>query len=263
MTRLIVTIAAILVCCHCLPASEDVSIELECVLQLDLNQELGQLRAVPVSLGKNRTAGILVIYGEDAEIDPYIGMFFFPKSTLRMKLFTADGKVLWSRDLGTGVVPGIWFCPIFAFDLNADGVDEIWYVGNRDPNHPLDNRKYVLERLDGRTGATSGTWSWPLKNRTSTMSHRYRNFILGGYVRGEPVLVTAQGTYGQMALQCWNADMSTRWEILLDPGTDGGTLGSHVCPVVDIDGDDVDEVLWGERCIEFDKGRQLFCAGGR
>jgi hypothetical protein len=33
-----------------------------------------------------------------------------------------------------------------------------------------------------------------------------------------------------------------------------------MCAVVDLNRDNVDEVLWGERCIELDHGRQLFCA---
>ena len=242
-------------------AADTAAIDLRCILQLDLGQPLGQLRAVPVSLGDGQSMATLVIYGEDAEIDPYIGMFFFPKSTLRMQLFTEEGTTLWKRDLGPGVVPGIWFCPIFSFDLDQDGVDEIWYVGNTDASHPLDHRKYVLERVSAKTGETTGQWPWPSTTATSTMSHRYRNFILGGFVHRKPVLITAQGTYGQMALQCWNSDMSTRWETLLDPAKDGGTLGSHVCPVVDIDSNGVDEVMWGERCIELNDGQQLFCAG--
>jgi hypothetical protein len=32
-----------------------------------------------------------------------------------------------------------------------------------------------------------------------------------------------------------------------------------MCPVVDINGDGVDEILWGERCIELDTGKELFC----
>jgi hypothetical protein len=71
--------------------------------------------------------------------------------------------------------------------------------------------------------------------------------------------VTAQGTYQAMALQGWNADMTRRWELRIAQ-TDPGARGSHMCPVVDINGDGVDEVLWGERCIELDSGRELFCA---
>jgi hypothetical protein len=89
------------------------------------------------------------------------------------------------------------------------------------------------------------------------MSHTYRNFILGGQVRGTPVLVTAQGTYGPMALQAWNVDMRQRWEVKIPGGP--GPRGSHMSPVVDFDNDGVEEVLWGERRIELDAGKQIAC----
>lgn len=236
------------------------AIDLQAVVTVDLDQSLGQLRAVPIARGNHAAPAILTIYGQDAEIDPYIGMFFFPESTLRMTLFDDKGHTQWTRDLGPGVVPGIWFCPIYSFDLNQDGTDEIWYVGNADPTHPLDYRTYQLERVDAQNGKTTGTWPWLTRYKTESLSHRYRNFILGGFVKDQAVLVTAQGTYGKMALQAWNPDMSLRWETQFDPKADGGPLGSHVCPVVDIDNDGIDEVLWGERCIELDKGRERFQA---
>ncbi len=133
------------------------TVDLQSVITVDLNQPLGQLRAVPVSRGEEASPAILVIYGQDAEIDPYIGMFFFPESTLRMTLFDDRGNTQWARDLGPGVVPGIWFCPVFTFDLNHDGVDEIYFVGNADPAHPMDFRKYQLERVDAHDGKTTKT----------------------------------------------------------------------------------------------------------
>ena len=236
------------------------NVDLQSVITVDLNQPLGQLRAVPVSRGKEASPAILAIYGQDAEIDPYVGMFFFPESTLRMTLFDDRGNIQWTRDLESGVVPGIWFCPVFTFDLNHDGLDDIYFVGNADPAHPMDFRKYQLERVDALDGKTTGTWPWPNRYNAETMSHRYRNFILGGFVKDQPVLVTAQGTYGKMALQAWNPSMTFRWETSFDPKTDGGPLGSHVCPVVDINHDGIDELLWGERCVELDKGKELFRA---
>jgi hypothetical protein len=87
----------------------------------------------------------------------------------------------------------------------------------------------------------------------------FRNFILGGRLNGKPVLVTAQGTYGAMKLQAWNPDMSLRWEHAI-PLKAPGARGSHMCPIVDFDGDGVEEVMWGERRIELDTGKELFCA---
>lgn len=233
--------------------------DLHVLKEFSLGSPAGQLRVVPVSIGKNKPGALLTVYCADAEVDPYVEMFFFPKDTLKLKLFTQDGKCLWMHDLGTGVVPGIWFCPVFLFDLNNDGIDEIWFVSNIDPDHPLSLQKSRLERIDALTGETTGQWPWPNPESNQSPSHTFRNFILGGYVKDKPVLVTAQGTYGPMNLQGWNPDMSLRWEYKI-AGSSAGARGSHMCPVVDINNDGIDEIFWGERCIELDTGRELFCA---
>jgi len=234
------------------------AVDLAVVLEVPLGHPIQQLRAVPVRTAKDRPRAILAVYCEDAEVDPYVEMFFFPRHTLKLMLFSQQGEVLWKRDLGPGVVPGIWFCPVFPFDLDGDGADEIWFVNNLDADHPLSLRGRHLERLDAATGKTTGRWRWPSPERNQSPSHTFRNFILGGRVKGKAVLVAAQGTYGPMKLQGWNADMSLRWEHGIARGTPGAR-GSHMCPVVDINHDGVDEVLWGERCIELDAGKELFC----
>lgn len=161
--------------------------------------------------------------------------------------------------MGEGVVPGIWFSPIFSFDLDEDGTDEIWIINNKDPEHPMDFRQYVLEKINATNGEVLGQWPWKSPVTPQSMSHTYRHFILGGYVNNDPVLITAQGTYGPMSIQAWNSDMSLRWEFNIAEDAKG-CIGSHVTPVVDINSDGIDELLWGERCIELDKGKQLFCA---
>jgi hypothetical protein len=62
-----------------------------------------------------------------------------------------------------------------------------------------------------------------------------------------------------MRLQAWNSDVQKRWEYDI-PADAPGARGSHMCPVVDIDGDGDDELLWGERLLGLDAGTQLFCA---
>jgi len=230
--------------------------DLQPVLELNLGLPLGQCRAAPVNLGDEE--GIFLAYCEDAEIDPYVEMFFFPQHRVKLAIFTLDGRQLWQKELGPGVIPGIWFTPFFPFDLNADGADEIWFVNNVDEDHPLSLNGRRLERLDARTGAMLGQWPWPAPERNQSPSHAFRNFVLGGHVKEGPVLVTAQGTYGPMKIQAWNPDMTVRWEHQIKSDTPGAR-GSHMCPVVDINHDGVDEVLWGERCVELDAGRELFC----
>ena len=240
------------------PRGASGGLDLRVICQIELGHPLGQLRAVPVRTAKGAPRAILAVCCQDAEVDPYVEMFFFPKHTLKLVLFSQQGKVLWKRDLGRGVVPGTWFCPVFPFDLDGDGAEEIWFVNNIDADHPLSLRGRRLERVDPATGKTTGRWPWPGPAGNQSPSHMFRNFILGGYVKGKAVLVTAQGTYGPMRLQGWNPDLSRRWEHKVARNTPGAR-GSHMCPVVDLNGDGVDEVLWGERCIELDAGKELFC----
>ncbi|MBE7462783.1 MAG: polysaccharide lyase 11 [Planctomycetes bacterium] len=229
------------------------------IMEYRLGSPAGQCRAVPVELGPGAPRAFLVAYAADFDVDPYHEMFFFPTDTLKLVLITVDGKELWRRDLGPGVVPGMWFCPALAFDLDGDGCDEIWFVNNLDAKHPLALSSYRLERLDARTGQSTGQWPWPHKGGQQVISHMYRNFLLAGSVRGKPVLVTAQGTYETMCLQGFDPGPEPRWELSI-PKDAPGARGSHHTPVVDLDGDGVDEILWGERCIELDRGTERFCA---
>lgn len=240
-------------------AASAAPIELAVLTEIDLGQPLGQFRATPVSLGSNQPPAVAALYGSDAEIDPYIGMFFFPKSTLKLTVFDVSGQIKWKRDLGPGVVPGIWFCPIYAADLDQDGVDEVYFVNNRDPEHPLDCRRYVLEQVDAATGRTLNRQPWPQPKDATSMSHSYRHFIAGGQVDGKTVVVAIQGTYGTHTLQAYGAGLKPLWQATFDPAKTGGALGSHVTPVVDINHDGHDELFIGERCLSLRDGKELFC----
>ena len=96
-------------------------------LQVDLREPLGQLRASPIRLGCDR-GGLLLVHGPDRDVDPFVEMFFYPSGTLKMTLVDFSGRVLWQRDLGPGVVPGMWFCDFACADLDQDGVDEVYFV---------------------------------------------------------------------------------------------------------------------------------------
>ncbi|MFW6189411.1 MAG: hypothetical protein ACOC7T_03175 [Planctomycetota bacterium] len=234
------------------------AVELEAMMEVDLEQPLGQMRAVPVETGGGPPA-LLLVYSACAEVDPYHEMFFFPTDTLKLLLLTPEGEVAWRRELGRGVVPGMWFCPVFPFDLDGDGAEEVWFVNNLDDDHPLGLSSYRLERIDARDGRTTGRWPWRHDCTDQSPSHLFRNFILGGHVGEQPVLVTAQGTYGDMFLQGWDPGVEPRWDWSVGQ-EDPGARGSHMCPIVDLDGDGRQQVMWGERCIELDAGRERFCA---
>ncbi len=232
---------------------------IDCIMEFDLNNKLGQVRSVPVRMGRDEKPYILFVYSEQPNLDPWEELFSFPRDTLKMALYGLDGQQIWIRDLGSGVVPGVWFTPFLTFDLDDDGVDEIYFVNNLNENLPLSLNFRVLERIDPRTGKTTGQWKWPENTWEENISHCYRFFITGGYAQGQPVLICAQGTYGDMFLQAYSSGMKKRWEIVIGKD-DPGARSSHVCPVWDINGDGVDELFWGERLISVDDGKEVFCA---
>ena len=231
---------------------------IRCLKEFDMGMRLGQIRSVPVSLGKGMPEAVLFVYSRQGNIDPWHEEFNYPKDTLKMSLYTIDGIPMWTRDLGNGVIPGVWYAPFISFDLDGDGVDEIWFLNNLNPDLPFSLNARVLERIDPVSGKTTGQWKWPDNTIDDTMSHSYRFYITGGYVHGQPVLVTAQGTYRDMYLQGYDPDMEKRWDIKI-PFGDGGARASHLCPILDFDDDGVDEMFWGERLISLDDGHELFC----
>ncbi len=223
-----------------------------------IGEEFAQMRSIPVAMGAGREGATLFVHSQNPNIDPWSEAFNYARDTLKMTLISDSGKVLWRRDLGWGLVPGIWYSPVLSFDLDGDGVDEIWYVGNTRPNLPLTTYYRVLERIDPRSGEVTGQWPWPPYPRNESMSHTYRYTLAAGYSHGEPVLITAQGTYHDMHLQGYQAGMNKRWEILI-PGDAPGARASHVFPILDMNDDGVDEIFWGERILSVDDGHELFC----
>jgi hypothetical protein len=231
---------------------------IQIIREFNIGESIGKLRAVPVELGPGQGLGTLFVYSQDKEIDPYNEMFFFPKHRLIFSMYNEAGKHLWKKSLNEGMIPGVWFCPVFPFDLNKDGMDEIWFNNTKDKEHPLGLSGYVLEKLNPLTGETEGQWPWNYPAYDQSNSHMFRNFIFGGSVHGEPVLITAQGTYGPIAIQAWNKDMGLKWKLSIPK--DNTARGSHMCSVFDIDGDNSDEFMWGERCISMETGRSIFVA---
>ncbi len=231
-------------------------INMEICMEMSLGSPSGQFKVMPVALGKGQPRGFAAFFSGCYDIDSSYDMFVFPSDALKAIVFTERGEILWKKEVG--IIPGAAFYNFYVLDLDRDGVDEIFFVNNSDPEHPFAFEKFVLERVDTLTGQTTGQWPWPCYGGYSqSLQHTFRNHIFGGMVGAQPVLVTAQGTYGDMFLQGWNPDLSLRWERTITK-TDPGARGSHSFPVVDINQDGVDEVMWGERCISLATGQDVF-----
>ena len=227
--------------------------KLECLKRFDLGMPLGFVRSANVDLGGRQ--GMLFLYSDGCGADPGEELFQYKGlKPVRVAVFEMDGTRLWEKTLPDGVIAGPWFVPAVPFDMDGDGIDEIYYVNNTGAPFSFMHRK--LERLDALTGETTGVWPWPQNTFNERLSLCYRFYIVAGYAHGEPVLVTCQGTYGNMYLQGWNNDMEKRWDIAIG-ADEPGPRASHMTPVMDINGDGVDELFWGERLISLDDGHEV------
>jgi hypothetical protein len=234
--------------------------DIKCVLELDAGMPMRQCRFAPMKLGGRRA--FLAVHSNCEGIDPWPPYFRLPTDTLKVTAFAEDGKRMWQIDLGAGMVPGVWFCPVMPFDLDGDGEDEVFLLRNSRPEHALDAGALTLDRLAGRTGELIDSHPWPKPSGNQPLSHLWRNFLNAAFSHGRRRLITAQGTYGPMQLQCWDEQFNTLWTRRIRPDEEPGPLGSHMFPVLDIDGDGRDELFWGERCIDVDTGEDIFVAGG-
>ncbi len=199
--------------------------------------------------------GMLFVYTEGPGVDPGEELFDHRGiKPMHMAMFEMSGKLLWEKELPYGVLPGVWWVPAIAFDMDKDGADEIYFINNYGKPFSMTRRK--LERLDAETGEVTGVWPWSMNTFHERLSLCYRYYLVAGYVHGEPVLVTCQGTYGNMYLQGWNSNMEKRWDIVIKE-EDPGPRASHVTPVIDINNDGIDELFWGERLLSLDDGHEI------
>lgn len=231
--------------------------------EFDLGMKLGYVKSLQLNISKDEPPYILFGYSESGNIDPWEEALHFPDGRMNLALYGEQGQRIWRREFGPGVIPGTWFCPFLAFDLDNDGMDEIYFVHNTDDKRPFSVLSTVLEKIDPRDGSTMGTWPFPAKNTVmEPLTHSYRQNMTAGYANGEPVLITSQGTYGDMFLQAYNSDMSLRWERVIG-ADEPGPRASHAISVFDFNGDGIDEVFWGERLISIDDGHDVvICSAG-
>ena len=227
--------------------------KLQCMNEYDLGVNPGFVHSAAVRLG-DRDAELFVYSAGDA-VDPGEECFRIRNiQPVHIALFEKDGRRIWDKELPDGVLPGIWFVPVLPFDMNRDGIDEIYVLNNTGAPFSFMHRK--LERWDALTGEVTGSWPWPWNTFEERMSLCYRFYLIGGYAHGEPALITCQGTYANMYLQGWNDDHMPRWELTIRK-EDIGPRASHVTPVLDINGDGVDELFWGERILSVDDGHEI------
>lgn len=131
-------------------------------------------------------------------------------STYQIEAYLSDGTFLWSKDLGQGIEPGVWYSPFIAYDFNGDGKAEIALktapeTTQRNEKGRVDSGEEYLSVWDGMTGKEIARVDWPERNdRYGNLVRQNRNQIGMAYLDGKtPYILACRGTYKLMTVDAW------------------------------------------------------------
>lgn len=177
-------------------------------------------------------------------------------TTYKIEAYLHDGTYLWTKDLGLGIEPGVWYSPFIAYDFDGDGKAEIAlktagddYLKN-DAARIYGGSEY-LSVLDGMTGEEIVRVDWPERNnRYGDVNRQNRNQIGMAYLDGKtPCILATRGTYRLMVVDAWqlnNGKLERLWR--WDGDEENPVVrsqGAHNMVSGDVDGDGKDEILLG------------------
>lgn len=192
-------------------------------------------------------------------------------ATYQIEAYLSDGTFLWSKDLGQGIEPGIWYSPFIAYDFNGDGKAEVALKtapdnAVRNEKGRVDSGEEYLSVWDGMTGKEIARVDWPERNdRYGNLIRQNRNQIGMAFLDGKtPYILACRGTYKLMVVDAWQLngnklERAWRWD-----GDEENpivrSMGAHSMVCGDVDNDGRDEMLLGS-CMIDDNGTLLWSAG--
>lgn len=204
--------------------------------------------------------------------------------------YRLDGTWMWRISLGRNIRAGAHYTQFIVYDLDGDGKAEVALktadgtvsgagevIGDPDADYRnaqgrvLEGPEY-LTIFDGETGAVRVAIDFqPERGQVSDWGDAYGNRVdrfLGGvaYLDGErPSLIMARGYYAKTAIAAYDFRenrLSLRW--LFDTARSGEReyegQGNHSLSIADVDGDGMDEIIYGAMAIDHD-GTGLYSTG--
>lgn len=211
-----------------------------------------------------------IVRTPDSNVDP--GMpGTLDGRTYQIEAYLSDGTFLWSKDLGQGIEPGVWYSPFIAYDFNGDGKAEVALKTahestRRNDKGRVDSGEEYLSIWDGMTGKEIARVDWPERNdRYGNLVRQNRNQIGMAYLDGKtPHVLACRGTYKLMVVDAWELQgdklvKAWRWD-----GDEENpiirSMGAHSLVSGDVDSDGRDEILLGS-CMIDDNGTAMWSTG--
>lgn len=192
-------------------------------------------------------------------------------TTYKIEAYLSDGTYLWTKDLGLGIEPGIWYSPFVVYDFDGDGKAEVAvktagtdYLKN-EKGRIYGGREY-LSVLNGMTGEEITKVDWPERNdRYGNLIRQNRNQMGVAYLDGKtPCILAARGTYKLMVVDAWQLKDGKMEKLWRWDGDEENPVvrsqGAHNMVCGDVDGDGRDEILLSS-CMLDDDGTLLWSSG--
>lgn len=190
--------------------------------------------------------------------------------TYKIDAYLSDGTFLWTKDLGPGIEPGVWYSPFVIYDLNGDGKAEIAIktgpADARDPNGRVTSGQEWVSILDGMTGEEIAKADWIARGESFGDYNRNNRYQMAvAYLDGKtPCLITEKGTYRRMVADAWQLKDNRLEKLWRWDGDEENPVirsqGAHHILVCDVDSDGRDEIILGSAVLD-DNGTLLWSAG--
>ncbi len=192
-----------------------------------------------------------VIKYPDFNVDPCERSGYWKRSPepYWLEAYDANGRYMWTYNMGWSVETGTWYSPYLVYDIDRDGYAEVYTkAGEGDPReidgHVMDGREYLV-KIDGRTGQVVNKTDWISKEGFETYNRWSRNFLTMAFVNAtDPSIIVQRGTYSIIKTLALDKNLKQEWYWESSGKYEHYSgQGQHGIISADIDNDSKDELV--------------------